>query len=221
VSSGNDQANEKRTVSEDVYLALRRDILTLAHAPGASLREQDLAESYGSSRVPVREACRRLQQEGLVTGVPYKGYFVSQISLKEITDSFDLRIVLEIHAITCAVEKASEDDLAGLEALAGHEYTYDDWDSYGAFLEGNRDFHLALAAQCGNERLVRVLRDLLEGMQRFFFLGLDLGDYAAEMREEHERLCGALRNRSVEEAVRITREQIERSRERIIEMLVR
>ena len=85
--------------------------------------------------------------------------------------------LLETHAIACAVEVASEDDLVGLEALAGHEYTYDDWDSYGAFLEGNREFHLALAPQCGNERLVRVLRDLLEGMQRFFFLGLVLGQF--------------------------------------------
>ena len=212
---------EKRTLSEDVYRALRHDILTLGHPPGATLREQELAAHYGSSRVPVREACRRLQQEGLIASVPYKGYFVSQLSLKEVTDCFDLRLALETHAVTRAVERAADADVALLAELASLAYTYDDRDSYGDFLEANREFHLALASLGGNARLVRVLRDLLEGMQRYFFLGLDLGDYGAEMREEHERLCAALLARSVEDAVGCVREQIERSRERILTKLLK
>jgi DNA-binding GntR family transcriptional regulator len=52
----------RQTVAESVYLALKRDITTLRHRPGAALTEQELAALYGSSRVPVREACRRLQQ---------------------------------------------------------------------------------------------------------------------------------------------------------------
>ncbi|MHC4473515.1 MAG: GntR family transcriptional regulator [Planctomycetota bacterium] len=221
MDSGEPGTGEKQTISEGVYRALRKDILTLAHDPGAPLREQDLAAHYGSSRVPVREAFGRLQQEGLVTSVPYKGYFVARISLKEIADSFGLRVVLETHAVACAVERASDEDLSRLEALAAQEYTYDDWDSYGTFLRGNREFHIALAALGGNSRLDRVLGDLLDGMQRYFFLGLDLGDYGSEMREEHERLCRAIRARSTEDAVRFVREQIQRSRERILEMLVR
>ena len=74
---------ERLTVAEVVYRALKRDVITLKYRPGASLTEQELATAYGSSRVPVREACRRLQQEGLLTAVPYKGYFVTRISLKE------------------------------------------------------------------------------------------------------------------------------------------
>ena len=77
---------ERRTIAEEVYRALKRDLITLRHAPGAALTEQGLAARYGSSRVPVREACRRLQQEGLLTAVPYKGYFVNQISFQDIHD---------------------------------------------------------------------------------------------------------------------------------------
>jgi len=210
-----------RTVTEAVYRALRRDIITLKHRPGISLTEQGLARLYGSSRVPVREACRRLQQEGLLTAVPYKGYFVRQISLREIEDSFDLRELLERHAISRAVELATPEEIAHLEELATTGYTYHDWSSYAEFLERNREFHVCLAALGGNRRLVGVLDELLGAMQRFFFLGLDLGDYSTQMRHEHEGLVRALRDRSTHEALERVREQIDSSRHRVRQALER
>jgi DNA-binding GntR family transcriptional regulator len=211
---------ERRTVAEDVYRALKRDIIMLRHRPGAGLTEQELAGLYGSSRVPVREACRRLQQEGLITGRPYRGYLVNQISLKQIGDSFDLREVLETHAIALAARRASVDDLNRLEQLAGTEYTYDDWSSYADFLDRNFDFHIQLAALSRNDRLVTTLRDLLGSMQRFFFLGLDLGDFATEMRSEHEELVRLLQRGTSEGAVDCLRQQIRRSRDRILRALI-
>jgi len=210
-----------RTVAETVYRNLRRDIITLRHRPGTSLTEQELATLYGSSRVPVREACRRLQQEGLLTAVPYKGYFVSQISLREIEDSFDLRELLETHAAARAIVLATPEELAHLEELATTGYTYNDWSSYGDFLERNREFHVCLAALGGNERLVCVLDELLGTMQRFFFLGLDLADFSTQMRHEHEGLIEALRQRSADEVTQRVREQIDSSRRRVRRALER
>lgn len=210
----------RRTVAEDVYRALKRDIIMLRHPPGASLTETELAGLYGSSRVPVRESCRRLQQEGLLTFLPYKGYFVTRISLKEIGDCFDLREVLETHAIELAANRASVEDLSRLERLAATQYTYHDWASYADFLDRNFDFHIQLAGLCRNTRLVAMLRDLLESMQRFFFLGLDLGDFAAEMRSEHEELVRTLQLGTAEESVRCLRLQIHQSRERILRALI-
>ena len=209
------------TVAEEVYRALKRDIITLEHSPGASLTENNLASTYGSSRVPVREACRRLQQEGLLTAIPYKGYFVNKISVKDITDSFGVRMVLECHAVTVASLKVTTDQIAHLHELADTEYTYDDWSSYIDFLERNLDFHIQVASLCGNERLVGMLHDLLGAMQRFFFLGLDLGDFASEMRDEHEHLVTLLETGNGEAAGSCVREQIESSRERILRALVR
>lgn len=210
-----------RTVAESVYRALRRDIITLRHPPGTSLTEQELAGLYGSSRVPVREACRRLQQEGLLTAIPYKGYFVSQISLADIEDSFDLRELLERHAAARAVRRATPEEIAHLEELATTGYTYHDWASYGDFLERNREFHVCLAALGGNQRLVCVLDDLLGAMQRFFFLGLDLADFSTQMRHEHEGLIEALRRRSVEDTLARIHEQIDASRLRVRRALER
>lgn len=211
---------ERRTVAEDVYRALRRDIIMLRHRPGASLTETELAGLYGSSRVPVREACSRLQQEGLLTSLPYKGYFVNQISLKEIGDTFDLRAVLETHAIELAARRATADERDRLETLAATEYTYHDWASYADFLDRNFDFHIQLAALSRNERLVAMLRDLLSSMQRYFFLGLDLGDFATEMRSEHEELLKLLQPESADAAATCLRLQIRNSRDRIMRALI-
>ncbi len=214
-------APERRTASDEVYTRLKRDVITLELQPGASLTEQQLATTYGTSRVPVREACRRLQQEGLLSAVPYKGYFVSQVSLKEIGDCFDLRTVLETFAVECAVDRASQEGLQQLVALQCSEYIHDDLASYTEFLERNLEFHLHLASLSENNRLVHTLGDLLGTMQRFFFLGLSLGDYGKEMRGEHEQLVALLEARDREGAAACTREQISRSRERIFRSLLR
>lgn len=211
---------QRRTVAEDVYRALKRDIITLRHNPGASLTEQELAGLYGSSRVPVREACGRLQQDGLLTNEPYKGYFVNHISLKEIGDCFDLRLLLETHALEMVAACATTDDLSRLEELAATEYTYHDWESYADFLDRNRAFHVRLAELSRNQRLVSMLRDLLESMQRFFFLGLDLGDFALEMRSEHEQLVELMHRRELDIAANCLRGQIQSSRDRIMRALV-
>lgn len=211
---------ERATAAEQVYRALKRDIITLRHRPGASLTEHQLAEQYGTSRVPVREACRRLDQEGLLIGRPYRGFSVNQISLKEIDDSFDLRLRLETLALELAAKRASAADLERLRDLAATEYTYHDWDSYVEFLDRNLDFHIQLASLSRNDRLVSVLRDLLGSMQRFFFLGLDLGDFACEMRSEHEELVALLSEGSVDEASACMSRQINSSRERIFRALI-
>jgi DNA-binding GntR family transcriptional regulator len=214
------EAVERQTAAEGVYLALKRDIITLRHPPGASLTEHSLAAHHGTSRVPVREACRRLQQEGLLVGRPYKGYSVTPISLKEIGDCFDLRELLECHALELTSRRASPAELADLAALAAVAYTFHDWDSYADFLERNFDFHIRLAALARSERLLNVLRDLLGAMQRFFFLGLDLGDFSAEMRGEHEELVALLQHGRTAAAIDCLRGQIRSSRDRILRALI-
>jgi DNA-binding GntR family transcriptional regulator len=214
------RVTEKHTAAEQVYRALKRDIITLQHRPGTALTEQQLANLYGTSRVPVREACSRLDQEGLLTGRPYRGYSVNPISLKEIGDCFDLRLGLETRALELAARRATAADLERLRNLAATEYTYHDWDSYVEFLDRNLDFHIQLAALSRNDRLVSVLRDLLGSMQRFFFLGLDLGDFASEMRSEHEELVALLSGDNPDLAIACMHRQIESSRSRILRALI-
>jgi DNA-binding GntR family transcriptional regulator len=161
-----------------------------------------------------------LQQEGLVTSLPYKGYFVNRISLKDIQDSFELREVLETHAIEQAALRAPADEINRFEKLAATEYTYHDWASYADFLDRNLEFHIQLSALSRNTRLVAALRDLLSSMQRYFFLGLDLGDFASEMRTEHEELVRLLQPATSSQAAECLRKQIRASRDRIVRALI-
>ncbi|MFH1176417.1 MAG: FCD domain-containing protein [Acidobacteriota bacterium] len=140
--------------------------------------------------------------------------------MRQIAECFDLRLVLEAHAAELAAERATAADLGRLRSRAAVEYTYHDWESYATFLDANLAFHLELATLSGNRRLASTLRDLLSSMQRFFFLGLDLGDYGAEMRSEHERLVAALARRDAGAAVESIRSQIGRSRDRIMRALI-
>ncbi len=207
-------------MAEQIYRSLRADILTVRHRPGTALTEQSLAAAYRASRVPVREACRRLQQEGLLEAIPYKGYFVSRVSVREITDCFDLRIALETHALARAMDRVKPEEIGRLQELAVAQYTYHDRESYIEFLDRNQDFHARVAALAGNARLVVILRELLSTMQRFFFLGLDLGDFGGEMRGEHEQLLALMAAGRKEDAVTCLRSQIECSRDRILRALV-
>jgi len=206
----------RQTMAEGVYQEMKRDIITGHHSPGVSLTEQSLSGLYGASRAPIREACRRLQQEGLLTSIPYKGYFVSTISVKEIRDCFELRGVLETHAVGLTMDRASPEELRRLERLASAQYTYDDHASYIEFLDRNLDFHMHVASLSGNQRLVDTLRELLASMQRYFFLGLDLGDFAGEMREEHEELVARITNGRRSELTECLQAQIAASRDRIL-----
>jgi DNA-binding GntR family transcriptional regulator len=208
-------APQRRTAVEEVYRSLKRDIITLHHRPGAALAEQALADTYGTSRVPVREACRRLQQEGLLIAIPYKGTFVSPISPKEILDSFELRAAIETSAVSMAVARATDGELERLSELASIEYTYSDWASYVDFLDRNLGFHLEVASLSRNDRLFAVLHSLLGSMQRFFYLGLDLGDFGPEMRAEHELLVAHMKRRDAAAAAACAEKQITSSYERI------
>lgn len=211
----------KRTVAEEVYDALRRDIITLRHAPGASLTEAQLAAIHGTSRVPIREACRRLQQDGLLVGVPYKGYTVTAISTDDVRDAFELRAVLETSALQLTEGRATGRDFDRLQRLAEADYTFHDRASYSRFLDLNREFHVRLASLAGNARLTRTLADLLGSMLRFFHLGLDLGDYGDEMRCEHQELIDRLRAGDTNGATRCLQEQIQTSRDRVLDALAR
>jgi DNA-binding GntR family transcriptional regulator len=117
------------------------------------------------------------------------------------------------------VKEEGVSHVARLEGLAAAEYRPKDPESYEEFLRRNREFHVTLAEISGNARLIRVLSELIDSMQRFFFLGLDLGDFAAEMREEHEELMQHIRGGDEDGAVETTKRQIERSRERILKAL--
>ena len=91
------------TAQELVLGSLREAILAGVLSPGARLRQEDLAERFGTSRIPVREALRALEYEGLVASEPNRGFTVTELDADDVEEVYDLRIVLESHAVRVAL----------------------------------------------------------------------------------------------------------------------
>jgi DNA-binding GntR family transcriptional regulator len=107
-----------RTVGDMVYEVLREGILKGVFQPGERMRQDQLAEAIGVSRIPVRSALMQLESEGLITFNPYRGAVVNKLSSKEMREIYELRALLESHALRRAVEVMTPERLAHLEQLA-------------------------------------------------------------------------------------------------------
>jgi len=180
------------SLHEQVYQKIKSDILLGLYPPGEKLDVNGLAIQYNVSRTPVRDALHVLQREDLVEILPRVGYFTSRITIKDIEDVFQLRLIVETASAELAAVRISEEDLAYLERLSGR-YVAGDVQSYREFLAENREFHHRVALASGNRRLAQVVDGLLNQMQRMLVLRLDLRDNADEMLAEHGRLLSALR----------------------------
>ena len=110
-------AAQDLTAQDLVLNSMREAILTAALPPGTRLRQEKLAERFGTSRIPVREALRALEYEGLVTSMPRRGFTVTELDADDIEEVYDLRILLESHAVRLAVPLITDEDLQILEEL--------------------------------------------------------------------------------------------------------
>lgn len=213
-------ARASRSGTDEAYEHLKRRILHCEMAPGGELREAALAETTGYGRTPIREALRRLVQEGFVEVRPRQGYRVAPITLASVHDVFELRLLLEPAAVELAIRRAPREAITALHDLAHAHYVHGDQDSYERFIVDNLNLHVRIAESTGNQRLAQMLRNLLEEMQRLFFLSLDAQDSSTEQMHEHHDLYDAMLAGDVAQARRIVVEQIEQSRQRVIDALV-
>lgn len=215
-----DSARQRGSATDNAYEHLKHLILTSELAPGEELREAALTASTGFGRSPVREALRRLVQDGFVEVRPRQGYRVSVVTLASVRDLFEMRLVLEPVAAELAALRAPQEELEALHALAHATYVHGDTGSYEQFLQDNREFHVRIARATGNERLARTLQVLLEEMQRLFFISLGNRNIVSELMHEHHDLHDALLARDAARAREIVVEQIEASRARVLEGLI-
>lgn len=210
----------RESATARVYAALKREILTCQLVPGTTLYEGQLAERLEVSKTPIRDALGMLVHEGFVTVQPRQGYRVTDITLADVQEVFQMRMLLEPAAAELAAERATADQLKRLQHLAEESYVYGELPTYEEFVVKNREFHVVLAEASGNGRLAAALRNLLEEMQRLFLFGLDIRDSAEEQIHEHRDLVDALLKGNHHMAREIATSQIETSRKRVMEALL-
>ncbi len=150
---------------EKAYLAIRAGIISGRFAPGSHLTAQDLGESTGMSRTPVREAMRRLHAEGLIEFIPNRGAFVTRIDESEINDIYELRVTLEGYAAFAAARRVTPNQLSELRGLTQEMRAQLDGDPDSRaerLSELNDRFHKLIVAASHNSRLRSALASIVE-----------------------------------------------------------
>ncbi len=142
---------------------MREAILSGALAPGARLRQEKLAEQFGTSRIPVREALRALEYEGLVRSIPYRGFTVTELDADDIEEVYDLRILLEAHAVRLAIPLMTDEDLRLLEEMYTEMTKAPPGD---AQLAARERFYIKLYSLTGRPRLVGLIARLRQEVAR-------------------------------------------------------
>jgi DNA-binding GntR family transcriptional regulator len=196
------------TLSQQVYANLRAGILDNTYPPGAALPEEALAAKLNVSRVPVREALRRLSAEGLVVIKPRQGATVIELTPKQFLDAYQVREALEVLAVRLAVPKLTTADLDQLDALHQAMQTASEADDPDAFFAANAEFHGFLVEKAENGDLKSIYDSLIDRMRRYRAPSLDLRGGMATSIDEHAAILSAVRAGNTDEAARLIAEHI-------------
>jgi DNA-binding GntR family transcriptional regulator len=177
--------------SEALVDALREAILTGRYAPGSRLVQEDLAAEFGMSRIPLREALRRLEGEGLVLISPNRGAIVRPLGPKDVVDLYDVRLALETLAVRRAAERYADlrasTQRRGAEARRAVENG-----SLATLFHLDRDFHADLAAASHNPHLIAVLGAQWSQIMRVMHAYLKLTTYPAAVWDDHAAVANAV-----------------------------
>ena len=205
-------STERRATAQDAVLAaLRSDILTGDLGPGDQIVQELLAERYGVSRVPLREALKTLESEGQVVYHPHRGYFVAELSVADLLEVYRLRAILEAEAIRHAVPALADDDVDALaDLLAEVDAAAADGDVMG-MTAANRRFHFAIFDAAGLPRLSRLLRQLWEATDAYRALYFQSVANRDRVGHEHAAILAALRARDAERVIVLHDEHREHS----------
>lgn len=187
-----------RTASEYVEATLRAAILSGRLAGGIPLRQEELAEIFGVSRMPVREALRQLEAQALVDFVPHRGAVVTEISADDAADNYAIRLALEPMALRLSIPHLTEDDFV----LAGDLIAeMDEEADPGRMGELNRRFHLSLYARAGRTKLLLLVEQQLAAADRYLRFHLAAKGREHMSQQDHRAMLDAARQRDIPAAI--------------------
>jgi DNA-binding GntR family transcriptional regulator len=196
----------------------RRRILTGELATGVNLSELALAEEFGVSRTPVREALKQLQTEGLVEIRPRVGTFVTTPSRREVTELFDMKELLEGAAARLLAQRGRVPELDRLQEnvrQAEHAVARDDRAKYAQLVE---EFHDLVVAGADNSKLKAHYRTLMNQLaySRLVYTSLRQPGRAIQSDREHRRILELIQAKDGDTAERVMREHVRASRQALL-----
>lgn len=197
--------NDTPSLDRLAYEKVKDAILTFQFLPNQALLEGELASQLGISKTPVRDALMRLEKEGLVSRVPYRGTYVTDISNQDMADTYQIRIVLEGLAVRLATARLEDDELDKMgELIEGHSAALAKRDPV-LVAKLNGEFHDIIIRKCANLKLIQMLHNLDDHLKRYRLLSISQGVRLEKSVPEHRKILAALRECDAEQAERAMR----------------
>jgi DNA-binding GntR family transcriptional regulator len=204
-----------------LYQQVRDKIVYGEIKPGAILTEAGLADEYGVSKAPVREALVLLGHEGLVESMPRVGHVVASFTVQDVLETFHLRSVLEAEAASLAAERITEERITALLKIVDEEAALSERAHEGGFDERafderayglNIEFHQLIARTSGNRRLADLIKQLMEDMQRMLAF-----DPRLVTPQQHMEIVEALKHRDRARAEQAMIRHMEQTKSRVLD----
>jgi GntR family transcriptional regulator, rspAB operon transcriptional repressor len=213
------QPEAASSLRDAAYDAIKHRIITCAFRPGEYINELQLSSLLKIGRTPVHQALDRLMVEGMVEVIPRKGVIVKPVSLNEVLQIIEVRLINEPFGARIAAEQANDadlDELAGVIAGARHWASVRNVENLMLL---DREFHFLIARATKNDVLSELLRNLHERSLRFWFLSLNAPKQYETVQDEHAAILDAIRKRDPDKAETAMRRHIESFRASVTQFL--
>jgi DNA-binding GntR family transcriptional regulator len=208
------------SIAAKAYQRLRSAIVECRLAPGQRITEASVAQKLQVGETPAREALRQLVLEGLVRVTPRHGYAVAPISLRDVHELFELRMMIEPAAAALAAGNSSTACLTRMKKLSEIGYAPEDQDSVRKFLRANTELHTYIASVSGNRRMAQLLGQLLSESERLIHFGVRSHPQSDRTVTEHRRLLDAFVNKDPKVARQVIEEHVAATRQMVFESLL-
>lgn len=197
------------------YEKIKNQIITLHFRPGEYLNEAQVSKSLKIGRTPVHQALNRLMIEGMVAVIPRKGVIVKGVSLNDVMEIIDVRLINETYCARLAAARADDRDIAAMARIL------DEADKAVAASDVERqmmldsDFHGTLSRAAKNEVLADLMRSLHDRSLRFWFISLRDASHHQAVMDQHRAILEAIRARDPDAASAAVRDHIESFRRNV------
>ena len=207
-----DAGGKAQSLRDTAYEAIKHRIITCAFRPGEYINEAYVSAMLGIGRTPVHQAIDRLMLEGMLDVMPRKGVIVKPVSLDEIMQIVEVRLINESHGVRLAAERAERDEIAHLSDVLARAKQWIDMRDSEQLMLLDREFHNVLALASKNFVLADTLSKLHDRSLRFWFMSLNRPGHHSQVQEQHEAILAAIRDHDPKGAEEAMRRHIEEFR---------
>ena len=186
--------DEPKLLSEDIADSIKTAIIKGKFKPGEKISEGELAESMGISRTPLREAFRKLENEGFIQIIPRKGAVVTGIDAEEAINLYEIKSTLEGLAARLAANKMKDKDIGKLEKINDELKELIDKNDLESFYRVHTRFHEGFVKLCGNKRLIQMISNLNDHFNRFGIISLTLPGQFENAIWQHTQIIEAFKS---------------------------